>query len=178
MDRRGWCKTSVDRSCSQGCLSWFSRYDNTKNNIKNRNMVFLLNPFPHCRCNTIRNGQLLDRSRTVKKVTRPPCGSTLGGRPVAPCSALCGPLRALWVSADLLVAQTTFAKQGGGLFGIPRPAPSRWSLSRDLGVPLTKSCSCGTSTWRPRITFSNLRLKDDCGYQMARGRPWPGLPSV
>src|SRR5713101_7716070 len=25
----------------------------------------------------------------VKKVTLPPCGSTLGGRPVAPCSALC-----------------------------------------------------------------------------------------
>src|SRR5260370_4207730 len=25
----------------------------------------------------------------VKKVMRPPCGSTLGGRPVAPCSALC-----------------------------------------------------------------------------------------
>ena len=25
----------------------------------------------------------------VKKVMRPPCGSTSGGRPVAPCSALC-----------------------------------------------------------------------------------------
>src|SRR6266704_3231305 len=45
-------------------------------------------------------------------------------------------------------------------------------------VPSTKSCSCGMSTWRPRITFSNLRSKDDCGCPMARGRPWPGLPSV
>src|SRR5713226_2625687 len=29
-----------------------------------------------------------------------------------------------------------------------------------------------------RITSSNLRSKDDCGCPMARGRPWPGLPSV
>src|SRR5437879_928057 len=28
-------------------------------------------------------------ARMVKKVMRPPCGSTSGGRPVAPCSALC-----------------------------------------------------------------------------------------
>ena len=27
--------------------------------------------------------------RMIKKVMRPPCGSTSGGRPVAPCSALC-----------------------------------------------------------------------------------------
>ena len=35
-----------------------------------------------------------------------------------------------------------------------------------------------TSTWRPRITSSNLRSRDDCGCLMARGRPWPGLPNV
>ena len=33
--------------------------------------------------------EYIHNSPMVKKVMRPPCGSTSGGRPVAPCSALC-----------------------------------------------------------------------------------------
>ena len=78
----------------------------------------------------------------VKKVTLPPCGSTLGGRPVAPCSALCHRGNPLVVQ-PLEKAEHFLYLDGFSLDGSARRTPlplssgkTRRTESTSTGIPL------------------------------------------
>src|SRR6266571_3460162 len=78
----------------------------------------------------------------VKKVMRPPCGSTSGGRPVAPCSALCHRGNPLVVQ-PLEKAEHSLYLDGFSLDGSARRTPlplssvnTRRTESTSTSIPL------------------------------------------